>query len=50
MTSASPPTPRGSGRGLGGRVVGPTTVSAAATASDLPKGNGLYTSQDEWNG
>ncbi len=30
--SASPPTRRGSGRGLGGQAVGPTTPSAAATA------------------
>ncbi len=38
MMSASPPTRRGSGRGLGGQAVGPTTPRAAATARGPPRG------------
>ena len=50
MISASPPTRRGSGRGLGRRVVDPTTPSRpvpAATASDLPRCAGEVTERNK---
>ncbi len=36
MMSASPPTRRGSGRGLGGQAVGPTTPVRPLPREDLP--------------